>query len=134
MYYKLRSYDVWLLFFALLPPSQSRKSKSWKNEESAWRYYHFTNVYYKWQSNHVWFLQFLRYGVWQNFLTFWVIFSPFYLTINNTQNQNFRKMKKKPRDIIILHMCTITDYHIMYGSWDMECLRQIFLSFWTIFW
>ena len=61
-------------------------------------------------------------------------FSPFYLTINNTQNQNFQKMKKKPRDIIILHMCTINDNHIMYGSWDMECLREIFLSFWTIFW
>ena len=38
-----------------------------------------------------------------------------------------------PGDIIILHMCTINDNHIMYGSWDMDCDRQTFLSFWTIF-
>ena len=29
-------------------------------------------------------------------------------------------MKKMPGDIVILHMCTINDNHIMYGSWDME--------------
>ena len=63
-------------------------------------------------------------------------FSPFLLfyPTNNPKNQNFEKMKKALGDIIILHMCTINDNHIMYGSWDMECLRQIFLSFWTIFW
>ena len=42
-------------------------------------------------------------------------------------------MKKQPGDIIILHMCTINDNHIMYGSWDMESDEQNFLSFWTIF-
>ena len=36
---------------------------------------------------------------------------------NNPENQNFKKMKKKtPGDIIILHMCTINDNHMMYGS------------------
>ena len=30
-------------------------------------------------------------------------------------------------------MCTINDSHMMYGSWDMECNRQNFLSFWTVF-
>ena len=32
-------------------------------------------------------------------------------------------------------MCTILGYflHMMYGSWDIECGRQNFLSFWTIF-
>ena len=33
----------------------------------------------------------------------------------------------------ILHMCTINDSHMMYGSWDMEHDRHNFLSFWTIF-
>ena len=42
-------------------------------------------------------------------------------------------MKKQPGDIIILHLCTINDNHIMYGSWDMESDEQNFLSFWTIF-
>ena len=37
-------------FFALLFPYGSRKSKFWKNEKNSSRYYHFTNVYYKWQS------------------------------------------------------------------------------------
>ena len=45
----------------------------------------------------------------------------------------FWKNEKKPGDILILHMCTINDNHMMYGSWDMECNRQNFLSFWTIF-
>ena len=35
---------------------------------------------------------------------------------NNPKNQNFEKMKKIPRDIIILHMCTINDNHMMHGS------------------
>ena len=32
-------------------------------------------------------------------------------------------------------MCTILGHflHMMYGSWDIECGRQNFLSFWTIF-
>ena len=30
-------------------------------------------------------------------------------------------------------MCTINENHMMYGSSDMECDRQNFWSFWTIF-
>ena len=38
-----------------------------------------------------------------------------------------KKTKKNPtRDIIILHMCTINDNHMIYGSWDINCNRQIF--------
>ena len=33
----------------------------------------------------------------------------------------------------ILHRHTINDNHITYDSWDMECDRQNFLSFWIIF-
>ena len=35
---------------------------------------------------------------------------------DNLANQNFEKMKKIPEDIIILHMCTINDSHMMNGS------------------
>ena len=59
-------------------------------------------------------------------------FLPFYPP-NNPKNQNFEKMKKPPGDIITLHMCTINDNHMMYGSCDMEHEGQNFLSFWTIF-
>ena len=36
-------------------------------------------------------------------------------------------------DIIILHMCTINENHMMYGSLDMDRDRQNSFSFWTIF-
>ena len=38
-----------------------------------------------------------------------------------------------PGNIIILHMCTINENHIMHGSSDMEHDRQNLLSFWTNF-
>ena len=100
--------------------------KKWKN---TWRYYHFTHVYHKWQSYDVWFL---RYGAWQT--EFFVIldhFLPFYPP-NNLKNQNFEKMKKLPGDIIILHMCTTNENHMMYVSWDMEHDRHNFFAFLTI--
>ena len=111
-------------FFALLPPYGPRKSKFWKNEKNTWRYYHFTNVYHKWQSYHVWFL---RYGV-QRTESFVILesFLPFYPP-KNPKNQYFEKMKKPPADIIILQMCTIPGNHMMYGSWDMEYDQQNFL-------
>ena len=62
-------------------------------------------------------------------------FGPFFtLTpITHPKNQNFLKKKKAPRDIIISHMCTINDSHMIYGFWDMECNGQNFLLFWTDF-
>ena len=59
-------------------------------------------------------------------------FLSFY-TPNNLENQNFEKLKKGSRDAIIVHMYTINDNHMMYASWDMECNRHNFLSFWAIF-
>ena len=46
-----------------------------------------------------------------NFLSLWASFCP--LPPNNSENQNFEKMKKTPRDIIILHMSTINKYDMM---------------------
>ena len=45
-------------------------------------------------------------------------FGPFFplLPPNKPKNKNFKQMKKLPGDIIILHMCNIPDYHMMYGS------------------
>ena len=36
------------------------------------------------------------------------------------KNKNFEKMKKTLGDINILHMYTINDNCMIYGSWDME--------------
>ena len=56
-------------------------------------------------------------------------FGPFFALFppNNLKNQNFEKMKKPPRDIITLHMCTINENHMMYGSWDMELVTEFFV-------
>ena len=116
-------------YFALLPPYELKKSKFWKSKQHTWRYYHFTNAYHKWQSHDVWFL---RYEMQQTeFLIILHHFLPFYPP-NKPKNQNF-KIKKKPGDIIILHMCTTNDNHMMYSSWDMNQDGQNFLSFQTVF-
>ena len=67
----------------------------------------------------------------QSFLSFWAIFA--FWSSYKLQHENFEKLKKKPRDTILLHLCITNDNHIMYGSWDMECNWQNFLSFWVIF-
>ena len=78
----------------------------------------------------------MMYGSWnircdrQKFLSFWAIFCPF--SPLTTWKIKILTLKKTPGDII-LHICTINDNHMMYGSWDMEHDRQNFLSFWTIF-
>ena len=74
-----------------------------KKSKNCWRYHHFTHVYQKPQSYEV---QFLRYEVRQNFLSFWVIFCPFnLLSPNNSEDKNFEKVKKTSADVIILNLC-----------------------------
>ena len=63
---------------------------------------------------------------WHNFFSFWAVFCPF--NPLTTQGEKFfSKMKKIPGNIIISHMCTINNIHMMYGSWDMECDREFFV-------
>ena len=50
-------------------------------------------------------------------------FLPFYWKI--------KILKKRPGDIISLHLCTTNDNHMMYGSLDIRCNGQSFL--WTNF-
>ena len=91
VYHKWRSYDVWFLrylhflsFWTIscpltLPPPiplQLRKSKFWKNEKNAWRSHHFTKMYGKWQSYHVWFLIYEAQQT-EYFLSFWATCWPF---------------------------------------------------------
>ena len=54
------------------------------------------------------------------FLSFWTP-PP---SLNNSENQNFEKMKKRPGDITSLNMCIINDNHMTNGAWDRECNRQ----------
>ena len=60
--------------FALLLPYKPKISKLWKHGKNCWRYHHLTHVYKNSQSYDE---LFLRYGVRQNFLSFWAIFCHF---------------------------------------------------------
>ena len=117
-------------FFALLTSQTRQKIKILKNWKNTWRYYHFTHVYHKWQS---WWMVPEIWSVTDK--TFFFILDSFlhFYPPNNPENPNFEKMKKMPGNIIILHMCTINDSHIIHGSWDMECDGHNFLSFWILF-
>ena len=87
-------------------------------------------MYHKWQSYDVWFL---RHGAQQT--QFFLVldhFLPFH-PYNNTETENFEKLKKMTGAIIILHKCTINDNHIMPRSWHMKHDRQNFYWFWVIF-
>ena len=92
-----------------------------KNGQNTLSYYHFTNI----NDSHMIYGSSDMECNGQNFLSFWNIFCPF-IPPNNLKNQNL-KNKKTPRDII-LHMCTINDNHMIYGSSDIEHDRQNFLS------
>ena len=68
-----------------------------------------------------------------NYFSSLVHFLLFY-SPNSPKNQNFEKMKKTIRDIIILHMCIKNYDQMMYSSWDMAHDRcNCYFSFWAIF-
>ena len=70
----------------------------------------------------------LRYAAWET--EFSVIlnhFEPFY-PHKNLKNQNFKKMKETPGDIIILHKCT-KFIIICYTVPEIRCLMDVILIF-----
>ena len=117
-------------FFAFLPHYWSQKQNLGINVKKTWRYYPITHVYHKWRSFDVCFL---KYKAQQT--EFFLILDHVLLFYppKNLKNQSFEKMKKKqtPEHIIILHLQSTNDDHMMYGSWNMSETK--FLSFWTIF-
>ena len=76
------------------------------------------------------------YGSWdmrhdgQSFWSFWAIFCP--LTLLTTWKSKFSKNEKNPGDIIILHLFTTNDNHMMYDFWDTVRGRPNFFLVWTI--
>ena len=57
------------------------------------------------------------------YFSLWAIFCSF-TSLNSPKNQNSKKMKKTPGNIIILHMCNQNYDQMMYSSWDMLCDGQ----------
>ena len=60
------------------------------------------------------------------YFSFWHIFCPF-TSLTARKNENFKKMKKKPGDITILHKCTKNHDHMTHNTCNF-CF-----SFWAIF-
>ena len=144
---KWQLYDVWFLryeawqteFFAILdrflpfyPPNNSKNENFEKLKKNTWRCYHFSLCTIN--GNH------MMYGFWDIAcdgcncsFSFWTSFCPF-TPLTCLKNENLKKMKKTPGDIIILHQCTKNHNHKLYCSWDMVHDRcNCHFSFWTIF-
>ena len=114
-------------FLPFYSPNNPKNQNFEKMKKDTSRYYHFTQVYRKWQWYDVWFL---RYGAWRT--ECFVILDRFLHSYSPKQpkKSKFWKMIKMPGDIIILQMCTINDNYMMYGSWDMKhVMDRIFCHF-----
>ena len=124
--------SFWVIFLSLYPPRHPLKNqnfeKKWKKCLEILSFYTYMCTI---NEDH------MIYGSWnircdrQKFLSFWAIFCPF--SPLTTWKIKILTLKKTPGDIIILHICTINDNHMMYGSWGMERNRHNFLLFWTVF-
>ena len=118
-------------FFALLPPSPSpihplmipkiKILKKLKKMPGDIILLHI-NVYHKWRSYDIWFL---KYKVQQTEI--FVILRHFcHFRLLTTWKIKILTLKKTPGDITILHICTINDNRMVFGSWDMEHHRHDF--------
>ena len=107
-------------FFTFLLPQQLEKSEFWKNEKKLQGILSFyicvPKIMIRWcVVPEIW-------CVTDVLISHFGLFLPFYLP-NSQKSQSFEKMKKMPREIIILYMCTKNYNHMMYSSWDMGCER-----------
>ena len=105
-----------------LHPLTIQKTKILKKWKKAWIYYHFTQLYHKWQSSNV---RFLRAQQTEFFVTLHN-FLPFYPT-NNPKNQKFLKMKKH---LAISSFYTIAPkIQICYTVPEIWCMTDVIFIF-----
>ena len=120
-YFSFRA--IFCLFTPLTAPKISKLKKDEKKNDC--RYHHLTQVYQKSWSLAILFL-IVRDGF-NSYFSFWAIFCPF--TPLTAQKIKILKKQQKnlPGDVIISHMCIISDNHMMYGSWDIKLDKNNFL-------
>ena len=107
-------------------PPDNPENQNFKIEKNTWRY-HSTHLH---QMTIIWYIVPEIWSMTDRFFCHsGLFFALFPQGAMDPENQNFEKIKKTHEDNITLHICTINDSHMMYGSWDMECNRQNFLSF-----
>ena len=124
MYHKSRSYDVWFLryevqqaeffchlgpFFALLPPSNSSKNENIKNEKTLRDTSFYTSVLKIMIIGYTVDMKRDRCNCYFYFEQYNSLLPPY-----SSKIENFKTMKKRPADIIILHTCTKNHYHMLY--------------------
>ena len=129
-------YRVWMTeighyesFYALLPlPIKTKKIRILKKKKNYRRYHHFicapkttiiwgTLLEIQSESDRIFVI-----------LSHFCPFTPSLPPLTTQKIQILKKWKKMPGDIIILHMCTINETHVMYCSWDKKCDRQNLFS------
>ena len=108
------------------------KSKFGKNEKKAWTYYYFTHVYQKWQS---WCMV---PEIWSLTNWFFCHCGPFFALLPpphplTTPPKKFLKMIKMHRDIILLHMCTINENHMIMVPLILSTTDRTFCHFGPFF-
>ena len=128
---RLNSLSFWAIFlpFSSPPlPTNNPENQNFEKMRKAFGDAIILNLYKK-KHNHMTYAKkktITRYGVRQTqFLSFQVIFCSF-APLLTLKIKTWKKCKKTPGDIILLHMCTINQDLMIYGSWDMKCNRQDF--------
>ena len=115
---------VFVILGHLLPfyhPNSPKNENIKKMKNKTWRYCHYTQVY---QKSWSWAILFVRYGTRRMQFLFFILgyFLPFY-SLNSQENENLKKLKKTPGNIITLHKCTKNHDHailfLRYGTWHM---------------
>ena len=112
--YQVRQTEVFVNLGYFLPfyPTNNLKNQNFEKIKVAWRYHHF-------QMKIIWYMVLEIWSVTdRSFCHFGLLFALLPLPPN--------PMKKTLGDIIILHMWTINENHMMYDTWDMEWDTQIF--------
>ena len=113
-------------FLPFYLPLTTQKIKILKKFKKTWRY-HFSHVYYKWQSyDDVWFLRYR--AQWTVFLAFWTIFCAF-IPLTTQKIKIWKNEKNILLEILSFYTCTINENHMMYSSWDRSVTDIIFCHF-----
>ena len=122
--------SFWAIFFPFTPKTTHKIKilKKWKKHLGM-----STSYTYVQQITIKWCMLSETWSTTDRFFVTLDYFLPFYPP-NNPENHNFEKLKKMPGDIIILHIYTINENHVMYvPEIRSATVRQNFLSVWVIF-
>ena len=116
------SSSFWTIFCPFTPLTSSEIKILNKMKKNAWIYYHFIQVYHKWQSYDVWFL---IYQVQQTeFFVIWTTFCP--LTSLTTQKIKILKKWKKHLEISLFYTNVPKIMIICYTVPEIWCRTDVY--------